>query len=258
MAQNPADGKEVSDERVAFMRRTIEKIDFSIPSKNQPLRLNDKPVFRLGKQGADVVQEGAIFFWVDEIGRPEAAVQVFEVRDDRAPKGIWVHEFISLSSTPLLGDGDGARTWNPQSPGITLRPVPGAAPVAVTLAQRDRQMRSLAREFRASDFFHEKSWTELRLLPTPVARFGKEGTKVLDGAVFAFVTGTDPEAFLFIEARAGSGGTSWHYAFAPMTCWELRGSHRGTQVWTVPARKAATDPAQPYYVYTLPELTPTR
>jgi hypothetical protein len=259
-AQAPAGGESVSDDRVAFMRKTLEPIRLSSPAQRPPLRLNETPAFRLGKQGADVVEEGAIFFWVDELGRPEAAVQVFQVRDARAPRGIWIHEFMSLSPTPLSGEGDGARTWNSQSPGVTIRPLPGAPVLASRRDQRDRQMRALAREFRASDLFHEKSWTELRLLPTPIARYGKDGAEVVDGALFAFVTGTDPEAFLFLEARreAGKAEPSWHYAFAPMTCWELKGSHKGTEVWTSPLRKAAQDRTQPYYLYTLPELTPTR
>ena len=35
-------------------------------------------------------------------------------------------------------------------------------------------MRALAQEFRATDKFKEKTWSDLRLLPTPVARYGKE------------------------------------------------------------------------------------
>ena len=66
-------------------------------------------------------------------------------------------------------------------------------------------MRSLADGFRASDDFGGKGWSELRLLPTPIARYGEPGTKLLDGALFAFVLGTDPEVFLFLEARPGQG-----------------------------------------------------
>ena len=43
----------------------------------------------------------------------------------------------------------------------------------------------------------------LRLLTTPVARYGKAGGVVEDGALFAFVEGTDPEVFLFLEVREG-------------------------------------------------------
>jgi hypothetical protein len=209
----------------------------------------------MGKQPADVVQEGAIFLWLDDDGRPEAAAQVFEVRNSGAPDGLWIHEFVSLAPTPLNGEGPGSRTWSPRTPGVELRPVPDAPRPASTPAQRERQMRALARDFHATDNFHEKSWTELRLLPTPVARYGEAGSALADGALFAFVTGTDPEAFLFLEVGPGKDGPVWQYAFAPMTCWELKGSHKGQAVWSCPLRKEATDPSRPYHVHSLPELT---
>ena len=67
-------------------------------------------------------------------------------------------------------------------------------------------------------------------------------------ALFAFVTGTDPEAFLFLEDRAGSGGPEWQFDFAPMTCYALKGMHNGRLVWTAPLRKNAYDFTKPYVV----------
>ena len=62
-------------------------------------------------------------------------------------------------------------------------------------------MRELAAEFRAQDNFWGRGWTALRLLPTPISHYGKTGGTPEDGALFAFVLATDPEIFLFIEAR---------------------------------------------------------
>src|SRR5262249_3082330 len=163
-----------------------------------------------------------------------------QVRDAGAPNGLWLHEFVSLSPNALSGQGNGPRTWSPQAPGVVFKAVPGAPRPAETPAQRNRQIRALAREFHATDFFHKQSWTRLRLLPTPVARYGKAGAAITDGAAFAFVTGTDPEAFLFLEARAGANGPEWQYAFAPMTCWELKGAHRAQNVWACPDREGAS------------------
>jgi hypothetical protein len=248
-------GNEEPNDPVKFMRDTLDPIKLYEPGRGTPLRVRPEPAFRLGKQAADVVQEGAIFLWLDDDGRPQAAVQVFEVRDRGAPDGIWIHEFVLLAPTPLNGEGPGTRPWSPRTPGVELRPVPDAPRPASTPAQRERQMRALARDFHASDNFHEKSWTELRLLPTPVARYGEAGSALSDGALFAFVTGTDPEAFLFLEVRPGKDGPGWQYAFAPMTCWELKGAHKGQAVWSCPLRKQARDPLKPYYVHSLPELT---
>ena len=74
-------------------------------------------------------------------------------------------------------------------------------------------MRAVADEFIADDDFGGGGkYHRLRMLTTPIARYGKAGGTVEDGALFAFVEGTDPEVFLLIEARAGEKGPAWHYA----------------------------------------------
>ena len=35
-----------------------------------------------------------------------------------------------------------------------------------------------------------------------------------------------------IEARAGKDGPVWYYAFAPVTVYDLKGSHKGKEVWS--------------------------
>src|SRR5438094_145686 len=81
----------------------------------------------------------------------------------------------------------------------------------------------------------------LGLLPKPFARYGKPGTGVVDGALFAYVLTTDPDVYLMIEARAGQGGPEWQYAFAPASVWALKGSWKGEEVWSLPYREAWTD-----------------
>jgi hypothetical protein len=243
-----------SDPNLDFMKTTAASYRFVRDGDPaEPLQLQAEPAFRMGKQSADAgVEEGAIFFWTNDAGRPEAAAQVFLVRNAGAPNGLWIHEFISLSPGAFRGDRGGSPSWSPREPGVEFRPVPSAPKPGVNAVQRSAQMRALAREFHASDYFHDKQWLELRLLPTPVARFGKAdaGSAVEDGGLFAFVTGTDPEAFLFLEVRKGKDGPEWQYAFAPMTRYELKGTHAGKAVWSIPSRKVAKDPSKPYFVRT--------
>ena len=123
----------------------------------------------------------------------------------------------------------------------------GRARPAETERQRTRQMRSLSEGFRASDNFKEKGWSELRLLPTPILRYGVSGTEPFDGALFAFVLGTDPEVFLFLEARSGKEGPEWQYALAPMTVFAVKGSYRGKAVWQLPDRQPGGDPTRPFF-----------
>ena len=97
-------------------------------------------------------------------------------------------------------------------------------------------MRDLAAGFAVADDFREKGWQALRPMPKPFARYGKPGSPLIDGAVFCFALGTDPEAYLMLEARAGKGGPGWQYAFAPQTSYALKASWKGQEVWSLPNR----------------------
>jgi hypothetical protein len=237
-----------TDERLKFMQDSIRNYELTLGGGHEAVpKLQEKPVFRLGKQSADNVEDGAIFLWTVEDGRPEAAVQVFQIKDAGVPKGLWIHEFTSLAPTTITAVRNGQIWWAPKVPGVEFKPLPGAPRPAESASQRGRQMRALAAGFRASDNFKAKGWSELRLLPTPVTRYGGPGTKVVDGALFALVLATDPEVFLFLEARSGPQGLQWEYALAPMTAFALKGYYQGKAVWEMPDRMLPRDPSKPLF-----------
>jgi hypothetical protein len=212
-----------------------------------PITLQPDPAFRLGKQGNGGILEGAIFLWKDDAGRPEVAAQVFLHRYKGRPDGEWQHEFSSLSTGKFVATEGPAQRWVPGWAGVTFKPLPGAPKPAGLAAQRLRQMRALAEEFKAEDNFGDKgNYEVLRLLTTPVARYGKAGAMPEDGALFAFVEGTDPEVFLFLEVRKGDNGPEWQYACAPMSCWPLRVRHKGELFWELPLR-STSDPSKPFF-----------
>jgi hypothetical protein len=213
------------------------------------LKLQEKPVFRLGKQYAEDIVDGAIFLWTGDNGRPEAAIQLFLIKNAKEPQGLWIHEFTSLARSGLTAMRNGRLWWSPTTPGLEFKPVPGAPKPAESAAERNRQRRSLADNFHASDNFGARGWSELRLLPTPIARYGDSAGKLIDGALFSFVLGTDPEVFLFIEAQMDKERSQWqwHYALAPMTVFAVKGSYRGNTVWELPDRHSSWDPSKPFF-----------
>jgi hypothetical protein len=85
------------------------------------------------------------------------------------------------------------------------------------LAQRLIQMRSLARKFQVQIFRDPP--IAARLLPQPIHRYADEQGQIIDGALFAWVETTDPEALLAIEAlpEKKDAPPRWHYRFARMT-----------------------------------------
>jgi hypothetical protein len=239
VGQGPAEDTPAG--RLAFMRGSLEKDEVRPADDPKTVyRLRPDPVLRFNNP-AGTVKDGAVFVWVGESGRPVAAVQVFH----HNLTGNWHQEFSSLSDVPLSA----GRLWGPTPAGVEFKPIPEAPAPAAAPEQRLRQMRELARGFVAEDAFETKTkFEKLRLLTTPFLRYGESGTSVLDGALFAFVSATDPEVYLMIEARRSEGGYEWQYAFAPSTIYPVRGVLKGREVWSLPYREAWNTSNAPFYV----------
>src|SRR5688572_21317599 len=141
---------------------------------------------------------GSVFVWTHE-GRAEVVGTVFShlVSGDSNTK-VMAHSFQSLSDQPLVGQRPGQPgAWSLEGAGVQPRPIPGAPPPAGSRPGRLAQMRELAREFSATTTL-EGVEQELRLLTQPLHRNEKSTDAVLDGALFTYVTGTDPELMLVI------------------------------------------------------------
>jgi hypothetical protein len=186
------------------------------------------------------ISGGVALLWVAD-GRPQAFACFFRYKwEGRVHEA---HEFHSLATVPLVASLGGRPLWHPAGPGIRPEPIPGAPRPAATAAERLRQIRALAREFKASVDL-EKGGTELRRLSQPLFRYQSKS----DGAVFAFVLATDPEALLLIDEPPGEGGPAWHYAFARMSNHSLAAKRRDRVVWETPIDANDTDPRKPYCV----------
>jgi hypothetical protein len=174
---------------------------------------------------------GGVFLWTSE-GRPEAVASIFKWY---SPHTHMTHEFQSLSSRNLAATRDGRSVWTTSRPWIDLGPIPSAPVPAESRAGRLRQMRGLARQFSASMDHHKKGKHNLRLLTQPLYRYEDGADEWADGALFAFVLGTDPDAVLMIESRRTDDGTqAWHYALARMNWNSMHVRHNGRKVWDVP------------------------
>jgi hypothetical protein len=240
-----ADGRNTQEERLETMRESMKIYEFSRKGDSSvTYKLQTEPVFRFGKQGN--LLDGAVFLLVDDVGRPEAAIQVFLERSEKLPQGKWVHEFTSLSTGSIVARRYKKPEWYPDEPGLEFHPVPDAPKPASTAAARLRQMRAIADEFHADDNYGGTGYHGLRMLTKPVARYGKAGGTVEDGAMFAFVEGTDSEAFLCVESRQGTNGLEWQYALAPVGCWAVKANHKGREVWDLPFR-SNNDPNKPLF-----------
>ena len=176
-------------------------------------------------------------------GRPEAVCCTYTLGNNVT------HVFTSLSRGKLQARLGDATVWEPTESGVKFQPIPKAAAPAENPAGRLRQMRELSNRFESKLL----GWggdnpirEELRLLPRPIYRYEKlpQG-EILDGAVFAFVTGVDPETLLLIEAVASDGRSRWEYSFARRTTGELEGRLDQKVVWTADAHPVVTERNRP-------------
>ena len=160
-----------------------------------------------------------ILLWVHD-GRPVAAASVFPFGRDLC------HELCSLSREAGLAARDrNGPVWAPESAGVKFHDTPDAPAPAGTLTLRLAQMKSMAARFTATltGWKDEESDREvLRLLPRPLYRYDIKAAAAThpdlrDGAMFAFVQGTDPEVLLLIEEVMLEDRPRWQYAFASAT-----------------------------------------
>lgn len=171
---------------------------------------------------------GAVYLWTRD-GQPAAAMCVYPSSETTLD-----HEFVSLSATTVQAATNGRVAWKPAEAGIEYQSFSEARPPGKTRPLRLTQMRGLARTFAARIVKPDEAPKPLRLLPTPIYRYPdseKERTLV-DGAIFAFVQGTDPEVLLMIETvRDAQGTLQWRYATARMSMVPLEVDHNDQVVW---------------------------
>lgn len=195
-----------------------------------PFTLREEPLLHWGNP-ARTGEDGAVFVWLLD-GRPQVVGSVFTYRLPMVIRR--KHEYHSLASGPLTATYHDQRVWAPRTAGVTWQPVPDASPLPPTARGRLSQMKSLARNFSAILERRTGEKDELRLLPQPLLRYESKGKKV-DGALFSFSIGTDPEVILLLEASLDGGSPAWHYAFARFHFLELRAWYQDREVWHVEA-----------------------
>ena len=245
---SPAAAKEAIAEkaeqaaRLAFMKESLKGYVIAAGAGAKPMDLQGEPLLRWNNPVSGV-RDGTLFIWTAG-RRPQAAVQVFQLKD-----GLWLHEFQSLSTEPFQSTIDGAPGWAPAKAGIELKTAPDAPAPAKTERQRLVQMRAIAEEYRAIDDFEDKkSRWELRLLSKPVYRYAVADRGIIDGALWTFAHGTDPEVFVLLEARETAKGNEWQIGMAPMTAYAVEVSRKEKPVWSAPFREPPWNFGKPFFI----------
>lgn len=231
------------------LRESVTKIDLRLGGpKGTRLERTPEPLLRFDNK-VGIVVDGVVFGWTDR-GRPQAFAQVFLITN-----GMVLHEFQSMSTSPMWLADNGKVQWQPGKAGIVWQEIPDAPAPAATRPARLAQLRLLARryvmkeEFRTSDDESKTQPFELRLLSNPIYRYPEETAPNYDGAVFAYVLGTDPEVLGMIEADLTAATPKWRVSFAALTCYACRALDGTKGVWQVEERLHKTRVDGPYHCW---------
>jgi hypothetical protein len=253
-ATNPSTGsRDERDAQLQFMVRTLDEFKLAPrDAADRPFQRTPEPVLRYSNAvRGNQLTDGCVLVWLD--GNRPVAVASMSIRREGQ---VW-REFTSLVDRPLACSRDGQRVWSPASGGLLRQSIDDAPAPSDVARLRLVQMRQLAKRFRATYFKADGSDpTESRLMPQPVFRFEDQASKVVDGAIFAFAEGNDPELVLLIEA-VGTGGDKivWRYSLARMTSSPLTVRLDEREVWSVTAYwRSPRSPEDPYVEATVTKL----
>lgn len=239
--------KEQIDAALKLTTEAAHKYEIALAdASGTPAKLIAEPILRWSNPAVGEIH-GNVFLWT-AAGRPVAVGSLFKWF---SPHTHTSHEFQSLTESKLTAKYDGRQVWTTKDAGVKFVPLDAEAPAATT--RRLVELRSLAKRFTGSLTTREGEQHELRLLPQPIYRYASPEEGVLDGGLFAFVQGTDPDILLLIEAR-GEKEPRWHFAAARMQNVALVVKLDGREAWTVPQLEwnVAFDHSQPYTLFDTP------
>jgi hypothetical protein len=223
------------DESRKTLERIVKGYQLFHGANAVPLEMEPEPVLRWPNSTRDT-HEGATFVWTLN-GRPEAIGCVWE------NGGYWAHAFHSLSDGKLVARHNRVTIWQTDKPGLEFTRFPEAPEPADSAAKRLVQMKELSRRFRCGLTEVGRKSEELRFLPHPLYRYKTERKDLIDGGLFAFVQGTDPEVVLVLEAAQHDGKSEWRYAITRRTGMAVEADLDGKPIWAVPGSNGAPNAA---------------
>ncbi len=254
---DPLESGAASGHKAAWQSRYARAAEeYALYRDSAKLQLQAEPVYSWHKAAREGGTGGSIYVWTHD-GCAEAVACFWRMRhaDGHTTLG---HELHSLSPKVLSVVREGTDQWKPTA-AFERTPFDDAPEPASKPAARLSQMRSLAAGFSGHSAGQGERY-ELRMLTTPVYRYRSSDPDVLDGALFAMVctVGTDPEAFLLVEARRPEEGKDtprWQFGLARFSHLDLFVTYRGPEVWRAvrgPDDTFAQNPTQTYRSFHLP------
>jgi hypothetical protein len=239
----PPTAEELGDKRMAFMKSALAHFTIQVGNRKEPAKAGD-PCLRWTDPVSNAA-DGVVAVYAHNGGRPDAIAQFFFNYQKR-----WIAEFTIIPDGGVTILRSGREHWTPSEYVCKFADLPGSPAPATRPALRLPQMRAIAADFAVIDYFGDPEVRQnLRLLPQPVFRYAEDGM-IVDGAVFVFAHGTNPECCVLLEACQDGKGSRYRYAVAPMSIYRLETRYKDALIWSVerrhPGRKARSYYADVY------------
>lgn len=175
--------------------------------------LNETPLFRYHDARREILD--AALWGYGTKGRPAALMKTEAYKVETGEK--WVFCFASLSDQIVSASWADGATYQATRPGLELRDLPGAPRPAPSANLRLIQIKRLTERFSAEIQNAEDDREPMRLMPTPICRYDNPEAGLIDGAVFGYTMGTNPDVVLVIELHEEDGAKQWRCGAAGMT-----------------------------------------
>lgn len=221
--------KENAEAAAAFAEAEAKRYEILIGKSKKPLHLEEKTLLRWSNPVRAEVYGSVVLWTQDEC--PEALASIYKFFDRKQVNV----ELVSLSASPLSASRSGKPRWETDA-GVAFQALMDGPEPAATTEKRQLQLRSLARTFTAhlAERDDDSKFSELRLMARPLYQYTASDDSGREGAVFAFVTTTDPEVLLILEAKPEGGKRTWRYAAARLHFCRLQLKLDDKVVWDVP------------------------
>jgi hypothetical protein len=245
---NAVSEKEKGEKRLKFMLQALGRYEAMYPDDPpQPSRLHPKALLRWSNP-LTTIRDGALVVYTRG-GRPDVVCE-FHIHNEN----MFGHEFSPIRFEGLRLKRNVQTVFAAENGWFKFQDLPDAPRPAEKAVQRVAQMRQIAERFTVVDIFgrneDDLQHYVLRLMPQPVYRYEEADEKV-DGGMFVFAQGTNPEAVLLVEAVGEGKQASWRYGFTPTTMYELTahvGGEEGPVVWKKPRFSDFGASRGPYFV----------
>lgn len=248
-ADCPADNDQESQQRLQMMEREIAQYSIDPPPGADPraFRFAAKPLLRYsdltrGTSAANVLIDATVWR-LGEQGRPTALITL-EIYRARGANGILSLECLSLSPDQfsLRHKEFDIIAWDADESALSLKPLPDGPAPAETAAARLLQLRHLARRFAVQETLESGESMSCRMLPQPIDRYQAPDKQIVDGAIFAFANGTNPEVGVVLECD----GAQWSYGPVRLSSAEMTVTLDEAEVAAFPAVASVDQPRGSY------------